>query len=131
MTNSDESNTEQSQAGRVEALKTYIEQTKLLVTLASGFVLAPPAVLTVLRAPDGKMLKFLPLRRFCLAEGLLVGSILAGYVVLGTIAGFQHRGDYDVHRPATRVSSIIQLTLYLAGIVVFLSMTTAILSQVQ
>lgn len=128
MTNTNESSDSGlAQAGKIEALKTYIEQTKLLVTLASGFVLAPPAVLTVLRTPDGKMLKFLPVRRFCLAEGFLIGSIFAGYVVLGTIAGYQHHGNYNVHRTATRVSSLIQVTLYLAGVVAFLSMTMFVL----
>jgi heme A synthase len=115
------------QSGRLEALKTFIEQTKLLVSLASGFILAPPAVLTFLRKPDGHVLFLIPWKRFLGAEGLLIASILAGYVVLGTIAGSQHTGDYDVHRTATRVASVLQLVLYLAGIIVFLSMTKAIL----
>jgi hypothetical protein len=113
--------------GKAEALKTFIEQTKLLVSLASGFVLAPPAVLSFLRRPDTRPPSTVPWPAFFWAEGLLIASILAGYVVLGTIAGSQHIGDYNVHRPATRISSIVQLLLYLAGIVVFLLMTKAIL----
>lgn len=120
-------NDDPKQAGRAEALKTYIEQTKLLVSLASAFVLAPPAVLSYLRAPDGKKAAWVPWYRFTWAEGLLVASILAGYVVLGTIAGSQHDGDFNVDRPATRYWSIAQLTFYLAGIAIFLWMTKAIL----
>jgi hypothetical protein len=115
------------QTGKAESLKTFIEQTKLLVTLASGFVLAPPAVLSFLRRPDGKTPSFVPWQSFFWAEGLLVASILAGYVVLGTIAGSQSNEVYDVYRPATRVSSLIQLLLYVAGIIVFLFMTRATL----
>jgi hypothetical protein len=127
MINGNEPASADRKAGRSEALKTFIEQTKLLVSLASGFILAPPAVLSLLRKPDGKVTGFVPWHRFFWAEGLLVGSILAGYVVLGTVAGSQYSGDYDVHRLATRVASIIQLFLYLTGIFIFLLMTKAIL----
>jgi hypothetical protein len=115
------------QSGRLEALKTFIEQTKLLVTWASGFILAPPAVLSFLRKPDGGRLNFVPWSNFFWAEGLLIGSILAGYVVLGTVAGSQYRGDYDVYRAATRISSLVQLVLYLAGITVFVLMARSVL----
>lgn len=113
--------------GRKEAVKTFSEQTKILITLASGFVLAPPAVLTLFRKPDGKAMPSLPWGRFGWAEGLLVASILAGYGVLSTIAGSQHQGIFNVHRTATRACSILQITLYLAGVVLFLSMIPALL----
>jgi hypothetical protein len=113
--------------GRKEALKTFSEQTKILITLASGFVLAPPAVLSFLRKPDGKAIPALPWARFTWAEGLLVASILAGYLTLSTIAGYQHLGKYDVHRRATRNFSLLQIGLYVAGIILFLSMIPALL----
>ena len=124
---SDTNDSDLKQAGRLEALKTFIEQTKLLVTLASGFILAPPAVLSFLRKPDGGRPSFVPWSRFFWAEGLLIGSILAGYLVLGTVAGSQYRGDYDVYRAATRISSLVQLVLYLAGITVFVLMARSVL----
>ena len=114
------------QAGRQEALKTFIEQTKLLVTLASGFILAPPAVLSFLRRPDGGKGTPVPWNRFFWAEGLLIASIVAGYFVLGTVAGSQHSGDYNVYRRATRLFSILQLLLYLAGIGAFLLMARTV-----
>ena len=121
--------------GRKEALKTFIEQTKILITLASGFVLAPPAVLSFLRKPmptpspgcAAPPVPSLPWERFTWAEGLLVASILFGYLVLSTIAGSQHQGDYDVHRRATRVCSVFQIVLYLAGVLLFLTMIPALL----
>ena len=33
---------EEDRTGRIEACKTFVEQTKLLVSLASAFVIAPP-----------------------------------------------------------------------------------------
>ena len=121
--------------GRKEALKTFIEQTKILITLASGFVLAPPAVLSFLRKPAPTPspgcavppVSALPWHRFSWAEGLLVASILFGYLVLSTIAGSQHQGDYVVHRRATRVCSVFQIVLYLAGVLLFLTMIPALL----
>ena len=127
MNSQGQSRVDAEDAGKAEALKTFIEQTKLLVSLASDSFGAARRLYHSFRKSDGNALSLVPWRRFFWAESLLVGSILAGYVVLGTIAGSQHRGEYNVHRPATRVSSIVQLLLYLAGIVVFLFMTKAIL----
>ncbi len=113
--------------GPKEALRTFSEQTKILITLASGFVLAPPAVLSFLRKPDGKVAPVMPWTQFAWAEGLLVLSILAGYVVLSTIAGAQHQGVYNVHRTATRVFSGLQICSYLSGVILFLSMIPVLL----
>ena len=113
--------------GRKDSVKTFSEQTKILITLASGFVLAPPAVLSFFRKPDGKAIPSLPWWRFIWAESLLVVSILAGYLVLSTIAGYQHEGVYDVDRPATRVCSVLQIALYLLGVILFLTMIPALL----
>ena len=123
------SNSTGNEEGRKEALKTFGEQTKILITLASGFVLAPPAVLSFLRRPDGKSISAsaLPWVRFTWAEGLLLASIFAGYVVLSTIAGSQHQGIYDVHRRATRICSLFQIGFYIAGFILFLSMVHALL----
>jgi hypothetical protein len=71
MSDANESSPNEKQNGGSEALKTYVEQTKLLVSLASGFVLAPPAVLSLLRKPDGKTPSFVPWHHFFWAEGFL------------------------------------------------------------
>lgn len=117
----------ETQSGKFEALKTFMEQTKLLVSLASGFVLAPPAVISFLRRPDGKSPPALPWGRFLWAEALLISSILAGFVVLGTVAGSQYDGSFDVYRPASRAFSICQFALYILGIAVFLYMIPALI----
>ena len=106
--------------GKQQALKTFIEQTKLLVTLASGFILAPATALSFfgLHAGNGTVDAFLPL--FWRAETLLIASVLFGYLVLASIAGSQHDDHYNVYRPATRILSILQFLSYLAGVVAFL-----------
>lgn len=103
--------------GKSEACKTYIEQTKLLVTLSSAFLVAPPFVLS--HSLSGLPTPLADLKLFFAAEFLFIGSILAGYIVLATIAGSQDDESFDVFRTATRVSSLLQLFLYLGGLFSF------------
>jgi hypothetical protein len=56
---------------------------------------------------------------FFAAELLQVASVVAGYAVLGSIAGSQHDEKYDVYRPATRFLSLLQLVLYVSGLTCF------------
>lgn len=116
---------------RKDALKTYVEQTKLLVTLASAFVVAPAALMAAYKAGVSFPFTLWQLRGFVFAEVMFILSVLMGYVVLATIAGSQYDGDHDVYRGATRVSSILQILTYLLGlatfILLFYLMVTAIL----
>ena len=107
--------------GPREACKTYIEQTKLLVTLASAFIFAPAALVPwiagkdrALPNPDHQIIYLL-----LGAEASFVFSVMMGYVVLATIAGFQQVNKFDVNRPATRWCSILQIATYLLGLGVF------------
>jgi hypothetical protein len=107
--------------GPKEASKTYIEQTKLLVTLASAFVVAPVAIVPWL-AGSGRIPSVSSAMGVLLwAESSFIVSVLAGYVVLATIAGFQQQNIFDVNRRATRLFSIIQIGAYLLGLGVFVS----------
>lgn len=105
--------------GKSDALKTYVEQTKLLVTLASGFIIAPAAALQLFRSSDGKAALRIPIKTFGTAEAALILSVVAGYAVLGSIAGSQHIGDFNVYRTATRLLSLVQLAFYLIGLSLF------------
>lgn len=105
---------EQELENRKESCKTYLEQTKLLITLASAFLIAPAFIFTV---SEDNSLTFL-----FWAEGSFVLSVLFGYVVFGTISGSQRDGEYDVYRPATRNFSFMQLAVFLAGMIFFVVM---------
>jgi hypothetical protein len=108
------------QDGPKEACKTYIEQTKLLVTLASAFVVAPAAIVALFVGKDHIRATSGVLSRFLWAEILFVSSVLAGYLVLATIAGNQQENRFDVYRPATRILSWLQILSYLAGLGMFI-----------
>jgi hypothetical protein len=103
-----------NQAHHKDSIKTYIEQTKLLVTLASAFIIAPAATFTLVPNANLYLLIF--------SELFFVLSVISGYIVLASISGFQALNKYDVHRPATRNSSLFQIIFYLLGIVLFVIM---------
>lgn len=94
-----------------EACKTFIEQTKLLTSLASAFIIAP----AVVKGFTELVLN----RKVFVAETAFVISVVAGYTALGAISGTQFRGEYNVHRPAVKWSGLIQFCAYLLGIVLF------------
>jgi hypothetical protein len=100
-----------------EACKTYIEQTKLLVALASGFILTPVILIGFVR--NDKKLHIVgahDIQLLVVSEVFLILSILSAYVLMGALAGEQDAGTFNVYRTAIRVFSIAQLLLYLLGI---------------
>jgi hypothetical protein len=104
--------------GRKEATKTYVEQTKLLTTLASAFLVAPAGLLTFIAAGQARVSAgdFI---LFLISEVFFVASILCGYLVMGSVAGSQDDRSFDVFRPATMRLSLAQLFSYLAGMTFF------------
>jgi hypothetical protein len=105
---------ETQRADRIEACKTYVEQTKLLVTLASAFLVAPAAFLAL----DPAKLKISSGAATLIVffEIAFIVSVVCGYVVLGTIAGAQDDGSFNVYRGATRFWAILQFLAYLGGL---------------
>ena len=97
-----------------QACKTYIEQTKHLATLASGFII-PPAIILV-------FIQNVNLIFFILSEVSLIFSVVMSYLVMGCIAGSQDQGTYDVYRPTTRIFSLLQFFSYILGLTFFFLM---------
>jgi hypothetical protein len=102
--------------GPRDACQTYVEQTKLLVGLASAFVVAPAAIIAIVSGREAIAKTRELLDAFLASEIALVASVLLGYVVLATIAGNQHKNRYDVNRLATRLSSLAQIGTYVYGL---------------
>jgi hypothetical protein len=91
-----------------DACKTYLEQTKLLVTLASAFIVAPAIFSDKLSIINSFSIWM---------ELFFIGSVFAGYVVFGTISGTQYNGKFDVYNIGTRVFSYVQILLFILGLV--------------
>ncbi|MBY3537583.1 hypothetical protein HFN68_32585 [Rhizobium laguerreae] len=105
---------------RKESIKTYVEQTKLLVALASAFVFAPAVLTSAIKGEVTRAVSDEQFWTFVAAEVLFVLSIMTGYVVLGTIAGSQVRGEHWVYRRETVLSSFVQIGTYVVGLTVFI-----------
>jgi hypothetical protein len=107
-------------ANKQAACKTYIDQTKQLITLASAFVVAPAGLITVLKNESTVGLSTGKLYLFLAAESALIVSVLSGYITMGCVAGSQDQGSHDIYRPATRIFSLVQIGAYIVGLAVFL-----------
>jgi len=101
-----------------EACKTFLDQTKQLITLASAFLFAPAGFVALVK--DTAALQHTDkIALFIAAESCFILSVIFGYVTMGTIAGTQHDGSNDVYRAATRGFSLAQFGTYVIGLVVF------------
>ena len=94
-----------------EACKTYLDQTKLLVTLSSAFIIAPAIFIE-------KIGFFSTISIFM--EACFVLSIFMGYIVFGTISGTQFKGEFDVYNKGTRIFSWAQIGFFMIGLVLLL-----------
>ncbi len=90
-----------------EAAKTYTEQTKLFVGLASAL-----GVAQVFTGADAAHRCYVVLMIV-----LLIVSVLCGYFTLGALAGTQYEGEYNIYRPAIRITSILQVVAFLGAAV--------------
>ena len=113
--------------GKKEACKTYIEQTKLLVALASVFLVAPVVFLTATRPPAGETVGGVAIALLIVSELSFILSVLFGYVVLGSVAGSQESGEFNIYRPATRTFSLLELGAYLLGLALFIALVVNVL----
>lgn len=112
--------------GKKEACKTYLEQTKLLVTLASAFLLVPAGLLTVLK--DKTKLSGAALDWFVIGEVCFIISVLAGYIAVATVTGTQFKDEFNIYRPATRLFSLLQFAGYLAGLIMFFRLALRVIA---
>ena len=114
--------------GKKEACKTYLEQTKLLVTLASAFLFAPAGLVTIMKDKASARLTYVQIGWFIAAEVCFIFSVLAGYVVLGSLAGSQDDDSFNVFRTATRLFSLLQFGAYVVGLVLFIALAVTLVT---
>lgn len=94
-----------------DACKTYLEQTKLLVTLASAFIIAPAVFL--------EKIDLFNCLSICM-EICFILSVFTGYVVFGTISGTQYKNEFNVYNKGTTWFSRIQITFFILGLILLI-----------
>jgi len=109
-----------------EACRTYVGQTKLLVTLASVFVIASPVLAGYIRTSHPTAFSTYNAVAMVVAELLFISSVLCGHVVLGSIVRSQQAGAYDILGPVTRVFSAGQFACYAVGLLCLFVMTMSL-----
>ena len=90
-----------TQTWHLESQKTYMEQTKLLVTLSSSFIIAPPILVLVIK-DDVIQLNTSQKWLFLVSESFFVLSVLSAYLVFSSISGGQAIGCLLYTSPSPR-----------------------------
>jgi len=97
-----------------DALKSYEELTRLLITLTTGTLVLAPTVL-------GAVKRSRAARRWALrlAVWLLLASLAAGILCLSALAGAQRDGHYDISAGSIKYTGILQWCAFGAGLLMF------------
>jgi hypothetical protein len=98
-----------------DSVETYKDLTKLLISLATGTMVLAPTLLTLWKTG-----RIMALWSLCISSGFLVGSVICGICVLSTLAGSQHANEYNIDYPLTRLFSIPQWIIFIAGLIFFM-----------
>lgn len=100
-----------------EECQIYIKQTKLFMTLTSAFLFAPVALVMILKDKSAAELDGSTLAWFVAVEILFACSVLSGYIALNSLFKSQDNGSFDAFCKTTRLFSVLQFRLFVAGIV--------------
>ncbi len=97
-----------------DSVETYKDLTKLIITLSTGIFVLSPTFLGLLKFRDMSFWWSL-----WISWGSLLLSIFLGLLVLSSLAGTQHKNEYNIDNLVTRCFSIPQWLLFLNGILFF------------
>jgi len=97
--------------GKKESCKTFIDLSKLIISLSTGIFVLLPAFLEKIR---NKNLK----GKLVLYSGLisLIFSIIFGLLVISALAGSQRMAEYNIAAPHLKLVSICQWSLFIIGL---------------
>ena len=97
-----------------DSVDTYKDLTKLIITLSTGTFVLSPAFLGLLQLKSMKFLGYL-----WTSWALLLISIILGLFVLSSLAGTQHKNEYNIDNLFTKFLSIPQWLTFILGILFF------------
>lgn len=103
------------------AVEKYLEQVRLLTTLASALLVSPAILVAILRFAGEVPAVAADLQQasvyLFLSSGFLVLVIITTYLIYSSVVGRLVSGEVDLYRPATRVFSLLQILFLIAGVV--------------
>ena len=114
--NTKENDKSQNQPGQhdKDSVDTYKDLTKLIITLSTGVFVLSPAFLGLLKFERVGFFVYL-----WISWAFLLSSIILGLLVLSSLAGTQHKKEYNIDNPITKLLSIPQWLTFILGILFF------------
>jgi len=94
-----------------DSCQTYIDLSKLIISLATGVFVLIPSFLSVMQKKGLKRNRFL---YFGLI--FLIICILSGLLTISALAGTQRVGEYDIATGHIKIISMIQWLFFLMGL---------------
>ena len=106
------------------AVEKYIEQVKVLTTLASALLLSPGILAALYRVIGDHNLQFQQKQQAIVAVIISsVSSLIAiffAYFIYSSLIGMIYKNKYDIYRPATRFFSLLQFIFVVISCVSFI-----------
>ena len=106
------------------AVEKYIEQVKVLTTLASALLLSP-GILAALFSVIGDH-NLLPQQKQQVIIAVIISSassliaIFFAYFIYSSLIGMIYKNKYDIYRPATRIFSLLHFSLVIVSSISFI-----------
>ena len=102
------------------AVEKYLEQVKIVTTLATTLLVTPNALVALYPAEEAKgqvpVVLCQGLKPWLLTANISFAlTIVLAYFIYSSVVGFIFQGEYDIHRPMTRVFSLLQLFTLAVG----------------
>ena len=107
-------NKNQPQQHDKDSVETYKDLTKFIITLSTGIFVLSPAFLGLLKFESVKFLGYL-----WTSWAFLLSSIILGLLVLSSLAGTQHKNEYNIDNLITKFLSTPQWLTFILGILFF------------
>lgn len=112
------------------AVEKYLDQVKILTALATTLLISPNLIVVLHKpgTPTLEVLEAYPVIKMLLffTNISFLVAIIMTYFIYSSIVGSAYDGQYDVHRPATRVFSAVQLLAVVFGCVMLVMFFTKI-----
>ncbi len=106
------------------AVEKYIEQVKVLTTLASALLLSPGLLVAIFKITGD--IRIQPQVKQQVIIAVLISSISSliaiflAYFVYSSLIGMIYKNKYDIYRPATRIFSLLHFIFVIVSCISFI-----------
>ncbi len=121
------------QSNQKYAIEKYIDQVKVLTTLASALLFSPGILATIFSLTGDMTLSDQVKQQVTIAVLISSGSsliaILLAYFIYSSLIGMIYHNEYNLYRPTTRILSILQFFLIIISCISFIYLIYSLLTN--